>query len=81
VNETFTVTLSNPVNATLGTASGTATIIDDDGPAISINDVSVVEGNGGTTNAVFTVSLSAASPQTITVAYATADVTAAPIRP
>ena len=75
-NETFTVTLSNPANATLGSATGTATITDDDGPSISINDASVVEGNGGTTNAVFTVSLSAASFQTITVAYATADNTA-----
>ena len=31
-NETFTVTFSNPVNATLGTATATGTIIDDDGP-------------------------------------------------
>lgn len=45
-------------------------------PAISINDVSVNEGNSGTTNATFTVSLSNASSQTITVNYATADNTA-----
>src|SRR5439155_472849 len=56
-NETFTVTLSSPVNATITTAAGTATIIDDDGPSISINDAVVVEGNSGTTNAVFTVAL------------------------
>jgi hypothetical protein len=30
-NETFSVLLSNPVNATLGTSRGTGTIVDDDG--------------------------------------------------
>src|SRR5437667_174097 len=50
----------------------------DDGaaPVLAINDVSVVEGNSGTTNAVLTVSLSAASAQTVTVNYATANGTA-----
>ncbi|HAS46575.1 MAG TPA: hypothetical protein DCS93_39195, partial [Microscillaceae bacterium] len=46
-------------------------------PAISINDVSINEGNSGTTNFTFSISLSAASSQTITVNYATADGTAA----
>jgi YD repeat-containing protein len=36
-NETFTVTLSAPVHATLGTAVGTATIVDDDGPYVALN--------------------------------------------
>ncbi len=45
-------------------------------PAIGINNVSVTEGNSGTTNAVFTVSLSKASEETVTVNYATADGTA-----
>src|SRR5262249_30282868 len=35
-------------------------------PALSINDVSVVEGNSGTVTATFTVSLSAPSNQTVT---------------
>ena len=43
---------------------------------MSINDVTVGEGNSGTTNALFTVSLSAASGQTVAVTYATADGTA-----
>ena len=38
--------------------------------------MTVNEGNSGTTNAVFTVTLSATSPQTITVNYATANGTA-----
>jgi hypothetical protein len=45
-------------------------------PALSINDVSVAEGNSGTTTARFTVSLSMASGQAVTVGYATANGTA-----
>jgi hypothetical protein len=71
-NETFTVNLSNPTNATLGTAQGTGTINDNDNaPSMSINSPTVNEGNSGTTNAAFTVTLSAASGRTITVNYAT----------
>ena len=44
-----------------------------DAPSITINDVTVTEGNTGTTAATFTVSLSAASSQTVSVHYATAD--------
>ena len=46
------------------------------GPTLSINDVLVAEGNGGTTNATFTVTQSETSAQTVTVNYATADGTA-----
>jgi hypothetical protein len=75
--EFFFVNLSNAVNATIGDASGFATIVDDDGTRLlSINDVAVVEGDSGTTSAVFTVSLSAATTQTATVAFATANSTA-----
>ena len=42
-------------------------------PSLTINDVTVTEGNSGTTNAVFTVTLSAVSGQTVTVNYQTAD--------
>jgi len=45
-------------------------------PSLSINDVSVVEGNSGATNASFTVTLSAVASTTVTVGYATADGTA-----
>jgi hypothetical protein len=73
LEETFFVSLSNPVNATIGDGQGICRIIDDDGPAISINKINVTEGNSGTNSAVFTVKLSAASPQTVTVEYATED--------
>jgi probable HAF family extracellular repeat protein len=46
-------------------------------PLINVGDVSVTEGHSGTQTATFTVTLSAASTQEITVAYATASGTAA----
>lgn len=45
-------------------------------PSLSINDVSVTEGNSGTVDAVFTVRPSAAPSQDVSVAVATADGTA-----
>jgi hypothetical protein len=77
INETFVVNLSGATNATVADAQGVATIVNDDAlPTLSINDVSITEGNSGTTNATFTVSLSSASGQTITVNYATGNGTA-----
>ena len=55
VDETYFVNLSSPVNATIADGQGLGTITDDDAPpAISIDDVTVTEGNSGTTNATFT---------------------------
>src|SRR5262249_37478955 len=45
-------------------------------PSITINDATVTEGNTGSTNATFTVTLSAASSQPVSVQYATLDGTA-----
>ena len=45
-------------------------------PSLRINDVTITEGNTGTRAATFTVTLSAASTQSITVAYATGNGTA-----
>ncbi len=76
-NETFTVTLNNAQGAQIVDAQGVGTIIDDDGlPSLVINDATVTEGDSGTVDAVFTVTLSPASGQTVTVDYATADDTA-----
>ncbi|WP_392530961.1 Calx-beta domain-containing protein [Nostoc sp. C117] len=76
-DETFSVNLSAPTNATITDGLGSATIINDDSqPTISISDVSVAEGNTGTTNANFIVTLSNASYQQITVNYNTSDGTA-----
>ena len=76
-SETFFVNVTGVINAVVVDGQGVGTIVNDDPlPSLSINDVTVFEGNAGTVNAVFTVSLSAASGQTVTVNYATADGTA-----
>jgi hypothetical protein len=76
-NETFVVNLSGATNATIADNQGAGTITDNDAtPSLVINNVTVTEGNSGTTNAIFTVTLSATSGQTVTVNYATANGTA-----
>ncbi|MGQ0620755.1 MAG: S8 family serine peptidase [Panacagrimonas sp.] len=80
-NETFTVHLSNPSANARIMKDAIVTIADDDlaptRPAIRINDVAVTEGGvGRTVRAVFTVMLSTASSQTVTVRYATTNGTA-----
>lgn len=79
-NEIFLVRLSNPTNATITASDGSGTIVDDDTvtpppppPSITVANQSVNEGNSGTTALTFTVSLSAASTQTVTVGYTTGD--------
>jgi chitinase len=77
-NETFRVVLSDPTNASIfGSGIGTGTITDDDAPTVSIANATVTEGNSGTVNAVFAVTLSAASASTVTVDYSTFDGSAA----
>ncbi|HEX8832993.1 MAG TPA: Calx-beta domain-containing protein [Abditibacteriaceae bacterium] len=75
LDESFTISLSEPVGATLSSSAiGTATIVDDDVPTVSIDNVSVTEGDTGTKDATFTVTLSAPSPKTISLKYATRDI-------
>jgi hypothetical protein len=63
--------------STIGSLTGNAAIpLDPNVPQLRIQDVSITEGNTGTRTASFSVTLSAASLQTVTVAYATADGTA-----
>lgn len=78
-NESFSVTLSNPVNATLGTPfSVTGMIINDDSiPTLSVANVSQAEGStGGYTQMIFTATLSNPSSAEANVTYATANGTA-----
>jgi uncharacterized repeat protein (TIGR01451 family) len=75
-DETFFVNLGATAGATIAKPQGTGTIINDDGlalPGISISDVTLAEGNSGTTSFNFTVSLTASSASTVTVNYTTAD--------
>ena len=75
-NETFVVNLSSPTNAVIADGQGVGTIRDDE-PHISISDVTQKEGNGKkTTFFTFTVTLSTAYDQPVTVSYRTSDGTA-----
>jgi len=74
IDENFSIDLSNPQSASIADNQGVGTILNDDSqPTISISDAEVVEGDSGTTQIIFTVELSNASYQTITVNYASAD--------
>ena len=79
-DETFFLNLSNlqtnSSNVTLGDNQGIGTINNDDDATIDIEDVTITEGDKGTTNFVFTVSLSNLVDEVVTVDYTTADVTA-----
>jgi photosystem II stability/assembly factor-like uncharacterized protein len=73
-NEWFTVNLSNPVNAVALIPHPTVFITDDDdAPTVSIEDVSIVEGNSATITAVFNVTLSGASGKIVRVNYTMAN--------
>jgi len=74
-NETFFVTLSNPTNIVLAYTQAQGTIVDNDpvSAAISINDITVREGDAGLTDATFMLSLSAPSGLPIIVRAGTAN--------
>lgn len=75
-DETVFGRLDSPVNATIADDEGVLTIVNDDGPVLpklSIADLSLPEGSAGAVMAKLKVRLSAASADTVTVQYATAD--------
>ena len=72
-SETFTVELSTPMGTTLADSTGLGTITADPMPGLSIGDAAPVAEGG---EATFMVSLSPASSELVTVAYATQDGTA-----
>jgi hypothetical protein len=75
---THTITAEYCGNAKLLTSVGTLSggLVVKTQPTLSINDISMAEGNSGTTNLILTVTLSAASALTVNVNYATANGTA-----
>jgi hypothetical protein len=74
MGKTLRVAVSVKDGATKVTRSATYRI--QGRPSVSVGDASVTEGNAGTTPLSFPVTLSAASAQPVSVAYATADGTA-----
>jgi len=76
-DETVTVTLLSSNLGIITDAQGVGVIIDDDQtPTLAVNDMEIIEGNGGRKFAVVTVTLSSASGREITVDVETADDTA-----
>ena len=80
-DETFTVTLSLPVNANLGNATDTVTIVDNDPlptsvPVFDVLDVKKREGASGTSTLSFTVTRGDDTASAVTVDYALWDGTA-----
>ncbi|KAA1421813.1 hypothetical protein F0U44_05965 [Nocardioides humilatus] len=75
-DETLTLNLRSPTNTTIGDASGTATLTNDDSGSLAVGDITLAEGNTGTKNATFTVTRSGASGGTASVKAATANGTA-----
>jgi hypothetical protein len=82
LDETFTVHLSNPTQATVDDADGVVTIYDEDDtepgvqPTIRVGDTTGPEGNAGTTPATLTVVLDKPSATPITVQWTTLSYTA-----
>ena len=75
-DETFTVVLTNATgDASIADGTGVGTIVDNDTPPppvdITIDDVNTTEGDAGQVNLTFTISLSAADGNTVTVGYQT----------
>lgn len=76
--DTFSMVLSSPTNATVLTGTGNGTIIAPPPVAqsMTIADVSMARGLGGTTTMIFTVKLATASATPVSVTAATSDLTA-----
>jgi cysteine-rich repeat protein len=72
-NENFVANLSNATGASIFDAQATATILNDDGPTLSIGDATTTEGASGLTTLVFTASLSQAATAPVNFSLATAD--------
>ena len=75
-DETFAFTLTAPVNASLGQALATGTILDDDLPSVSIADAAATEGDSGTRTRCLRCRCRLPAFHTVTVPFATANGTA-----
>ena len=76
-DETFGVTLQSLVNATLGAkTTATVTIVDDDGPVVSVLPAQVRALAGGASVLIFTITLSKPAVSPVSIAYRAIDGTA-----
>ena len=76
-NENFTLTLSEPMNATITDGSAVGTILDNDGPpSLSVVDASAEEGEAVAFTVTLTLPNDMARNEDVTVMYATSSGTA-----
>ncbi len=75
-DEDFQLRLTNATNAFIGRGHATGTIVNDDQSTFSIGDVTLAEGDSGTTEFVFTVTLDEAVDVPVSVGFSTSDGTA-----
>lgn len=75
LHETLALNLASPTGATIADGAAAGTILTDEAivPKIVITDATVKEGDGGTRDLAFTVTLSEATTNPVTVTYGTAD--------
>ncbi|MEM9653319.1 MAG: Calx-beta domain-containing protein [Actinomycetota bacterium] len=73
-DETFDLVASNPsLGLALTDGTGTVTILHDDQPRLTVSDVTVTEGDTGTTTAAVLVDLDRSPTQELTVVVSTVD--------
>ncbi|TYB89197.1 Calx-beta domain-containing protein [Oceaniovalibus sp. ACAM 378] len=79
VDENYVVELTNPVNATLNGGVDVLQVtgvIEDDGRSLFVSDPTILEGDNGTTEAVFEIRISEPASVEMQFSYATQDGTA-----
>lgn len=76
-SESFSITLSNPINVLVADGAATGTIIDTDVSEIAVSDVAPVEGNSGSPPTQLVVSLSTPHYLPVTMHYQTSEGSAA----
>jgi uncharacterized repeat protein (TIGR01451 family) len=78
-NETCLLTLTSAVGAVIGDPVGVGTIVDEETATLTVLDISILESDGGVSQAFFTVSLSVPSDRDISVNFETANISAAAV--
>lgn len=73
LREDFFVDLTNPTNAMIDFPFGVGEIISEDTPEVSIQDVSIIEGNSGYQALYFTFVLSDRHSENVSIVYSTED--------
>ncbi|HFD13258.1 MAG TPA: hypothetical protein ENJ32_12435, partial [Crenotrichaceae bacterium] len=77
LDETLNLDLSNiSSNAILGTTQAVGTILNNDFPQVSISNAEVQEGDSGSVDIVFNISMDVAGIGDITMEYTTSDISA-----